>query len=180
MVTEGYRKFLYNLQKAADYVEKIIEWMACALLVVIAFAVVASVFTRNLNIPVVWLGELGAFSFVWVTFLSMALAYRHNLIPSVEIINHLLSGKAAQWLSLLLELISIAFLAIVMWSASEFMAYLGDSGHISAELRVPMVYVYIGLMLGYIFTLFFSFVKMCEKITELKHPELSIDKEVQI
>lgn len=172
--------FLYRIDNIANKIEKMIEWVACILLVVLVLAVISSILTRNMNIPIVWLGELGTFSFLWVTFFSMALAYRHNLFPNVDIINRFVAGKGAQLLSLYLELIVMAFLGIVLWSARDFMTYLASSGHVSAEMRIPMVYVYIGPVLGYVLTLFFSIVNMCGKIITLKYPEISVGKEVRI
>lgn len=163
---------LYHIQKIAKYVEKTLNLGSNILMVVLALAVIVGVFTRNINLPIVWLGELGIFSSIWITFFGMALAYRHKMFPNVNFLSLFLPEKADHWLSVIWDVFTIIFVGIVLWSARDFMIYLADSGHVSSEMRIPIIYVYIGPVIGFICTLFFGILNMLEKISECKEGQI--------
>ena len=158
------KKLSKMMIKISDVIERVIKIVLAATIATLFITVVISVTTRNINIPVVWLSELGTFSCIWAIFMGMALAYRQDLFPNVDIFHSLMSTKIRSVLSIVYDVLILLFLFVVLWSSRLFLAHLQTSGQISPELRVPMVFAYLGPVLGYIFTAFFCLTSLVGKL----------------
>jgi len=158
------KKVTVIMQKTADFFEQIINVLLVAAITTLFLTVVFSVLTRNINVPVVWLGELGTFSCIWAIYLGMALAYRKDQFPNVDLLHSILPEKVRQYLPIIYNVLIQVFLLGVLWSSRVFLAHLLKSGQTSAELRLPMFYAYLGPVIGYIFTSFFCFTDLLVKI----------------
>ncbi|NQT60397.1 MAG: TRAP transporter small permease subunit [Bacteroidetes bacterium] len=158
------KKLSIMMKKISDFIERIIKVVLAVTIATLFITVVLSVTTRNFNFPVVWLGELGTFSCIWAIFMGMALAYRQDLFPSVDIFHSLISTKTRSVLSVVYDVLILFFLFAVLWSSRIFLAHLQNSGQISPELRLPMIYAYLGPVLGYIFTAFFCLTSLVGKL----------------
>ena len=174
-------KWYLRLEELSNTIEKIIEFLTVILLAILSFTVIFGVLTRNINIPIVWLGELGTFCCIWVTFLGMALAYRKKLFANVDLITHVLNERMKTYLAILWDVIGFVFLTLVLISSKSFIVYLFESGHKSGELRLSFWIVYIGPILGYIATAYYVLVSMIEQIINLKElPKTANEKSVSV
>lgn len=155
--------FLRLINGLAGILEKCINVCACILLSVVAIAVVVQVLGRQYNIPVVWLGELSTFSVIWAIFFGLAIGYRHGLFAQVDIICHVTPGSWRKYLSILWDLIGLAIMTWILWSSRDYIAHVAKRKMLSPELRIPLFYVYLGPVLGYIFTSYFTLVNVINK-----------------
>ena len=116
----------------------------CSLLVgILAITVIIGVLFRNIGVPVVWLGELGTFSTIWVTFLGIGLAYRNKMHPNVDLITHLIKPSRKIYFEMIWDITAAIIALIIMISVIDFMKYLKMNGHASSELGWQFFYVYL-------------------------------------
>jgi TRAP-type C4-dicarboxylate transport system permease small subunit len=155
------------MEKMSDNIEKFIELLCVILMAILAITVIFGVITRNIDLPIVWLGELATFCCIWVTFLGMSLAYRKRLFSNVDIITHAFKERGNAILAVIWDVIGLLFLVIVLVSSKSFISYLLMSGHKSGELRIPFYLVYSGPIAGYLFTAYYVVVSLTENIINL-------------
>jgi TRAP-type C4-dicarboxylate transport system permease small subunit len=110
---------------------------------ILAVTVITGVLFRNIGVPVVWLGELGTFSTIWVTFLGIGLAYRHKMHPNVDLVTHLIKPEQKIYFEMFWDVIAAVIALMIIISAISFMEYLKLNGHTSGELGWQFFYVYI-------------------------------------
>lgn len=161
------KKLSSTMVLVSDFLEKIIEGALSITIFVVLLTVVIGVMTRNINFPIVWLGELGTFSCIWAIYLGMALAYRKDMFPNVDIFHGHISKKTRFYMSISHDILILFFLILVLWSSRVFLSHLKVSGQISPEMRLPMVYAYLGPVIGYIFTSFFCLTSLVGKIEKI-------------
>lgn len=143
--------------KVSNGLEKVIEFFTCIFLVVVAVTVAAGVVGRNMNIPVVWLGELGTYSCMWATFFGMSLGYKHGLFANVDFLTQRCSPFIKELFKIFWQIFAMVFLGVVLWSSRDYISFVMKAGTMSPEMRIPLYLVYLGPILGYIFTLIFAF-----------------------
>lgn len=148
------------LNVIAAVLEKIINFFACILLSVVAVAVVVQVLGRNFNIPVVWLGELSTFAVIWAIFLGLAIGYRNGLFAQVDIICHVTPAGWRKYLVIVWDIISLVLITWILWSSRDYIAHVMRRKMLSPELRFPLWAVYMGPILGYVFTAYFVLVNI--------------------
>lgn len=155
--------FLRFVNGLAGILEKCINFCACILLAVVSLAVVIQVLGRQYNIPVVWLGELSTFAVIWTIFFGLAIGYRHGLFAQVDIICHVTPASWRKYLSILWDIVGLAIMTWILWSCRDYLAHVARRKMLSAELRIPLFYVYLGPVLGYLFTSYFTLANIVNK-----------------
>ena len=155
---------VYQMNRVADMMEKFLNLCAILLLAVISIAVIILVLGREVNIPVVWLDEISTYSVVWVIFVGLALGYKHGMFPRVDIICNFTPKSWKPYYDVFWDVIALAFLLIVLWSGKDYIIQAFNSKTTSAQLRLPLYIVYMGPMIGYLFTLYFT---ICNIVTNL-------------
>jgi C4-dicarboxylate transporter DctQ subunit len=153
------------LGKIGDRLEKCINVFACIFLVIVAVAVIIQVLCRHINIPVVWLGELSVFAVIWTVFFGLALGYRHGMLAQVDIICHLLPRAFRRILGIFWDITSLALMLLVLVSSREYIAHVWARKILSPELRWPLYLMYLGPVLGYLFTAYFALLNILSKLT---------------
>jgi TRAP-type C4-dicarboxylate transport system permease small subunit len=174
VMAEG-NKFLSTLNRGADIIEKVINFFICVFIGLIAMAVVVGVFGRMGNIPVVWLGELSTYSTIWAAFFGLATGYRNGLFARVDIITHIIPSYLRH-LEIVWDILSVIIMGIIVWSCRDYIAYVARSGTESPELNLPLYLVYMGPVLGYIFTSIFCLENVCNKLAQLKYGIMDTDR----
>lgn len=147
--------------------EKFINFWACVLLVVISLAVIVQVLGRTTNIPVVWLGELSTYCTIWVVFMGLAIGYKHGLFAQVDIICHIVSKSWKKYLEILWGVVALIIMGLILWSSRDYIAHVARAKTASPELRLPLYLVYLGPIIGYIFTCWFTLVNIADQIAAI-------------
>lgn len=94
------------------------EFVPATLFVVVVASVLIGVVSRYVfNAPVLWSGQLGLLSFVWMFALSAAGAWRKNMHIGVSILNGFLSVRAQAAQKLAIQLVALAILVISIYFA---------------------------------------------------------------
>lgn len=155
---------LQKMNRIGDVVESILNVLA-----VISVAVVILVLGREINIPVVWLDEISTYSVVWVVFIGLALGYRNDMFPRVDIICHLIPQKWNQYLGIFWDVVALVFLCLIMVSGKDYIVRTFQSGTTSAQLNMPLYIVYLGPIIGYLCTTYFTICNIFAQILKTKH-----------
>lgn len=93
------------------------------------------------------------------------------MLSNVDAFIHGFSERAKAYMSIFWIIFGCFFMGIVLWSGKDYIAYAYNAGTLSAQLRIPLVYVYLGPMIGYLFAIYFGIVNIVNKIGELKTAE---------
>ena len=155
---------IYQMNRLGDLMEKFRNAVAVVLLAIIAIAVVILVLGREINIPVVWLDEISTYSVIWVIFIGLALGYKNGMFPKVDIICNITPKSWKRYLDIFWDLVALVILALVLWSGKDYILQTYKSKTTSAQLRMPLYIVYMGPILGYLFTLYFT---VCNILTNI-------------
>jgi TRAP-type C4-dicarboxylate transport system permease small subunit len=157
-------KFLTVMNVIAAGIEKGINFFGCVFLALVAIAVVIQVFGRTVNIPVVWLGELSVFAVIWAVFFGLAVSYKHGMLAQVDLILHLTPKSWEKPLRVFWDLTGLALMTVILISSRGYVFRVWERKTLSPELRLPLFAVYLGPVLGYIFTIYFTLINIITRI----------------
>jgi C4-dicarboxylate transporter DctQ subunit len=156
------------LHRFACTLEKAVNVCVLLFLAVLAVSVIIQVLGRSFNIPVAWLGELSIFCLIWLVFFGLSIGYRHGLFAQVDVICFIIPAGWKKYMQILWDLTGLAILFIVIWSSRDYILHTYRSRTVSSELELPLYIVYMGPVLGYIFTAVFTVVKLIDRFNEIK------------
>lgn len=117
-----------------------LERLVILLMVGLACEVVLGVFMRAIGRPLVWYDEMASILLAWLTFYGSALASaRRAHIGCPELVDQLSPG-ARRALSLVSQIMVIAFFALVGWVGADILPVLADEMLVSVPwLSAAMV-----------------------------------------
>lgn len=159
------------LNQISDAVEKVLNVFIGIFVGVLGLSVFAGVLGRNVNIPVVWLDEVSTYCCIWATFFGFAVASKHGMLSNVDAFIHRFSERTKAVMAVFWIAFGCVFMGIVLWSGREYIAYAYQAGTMSAQLRIPLVYVYLGPMIGYIFAVYFGIVDIINRVIAFRSSE---------
>jgi TRAP-type C4-dicarboxylate transport system permease small subunit len=128
---------------------------AAVVLLVLSFFIVVltSVFYRYvLNDSIVWTEEWVRFTLFWTVMLGTALVSYENGHLYIEAIHHAVPKPVSIAIAWLAHLLSIAFLAILLWQG---IILFSKSNAFSPAMHFPMRWVYAAMIFGSAFTIIF-------------------------
>jgi TRAP-type C4-dicarboxylate transport system permease small subunit len=133
------------LRKALSNLEEIFSSAALAIVIV---SVVYGVFTRYfLGNAAAWTNELAAIAFTWAVFLGTAAAFKRNLHIGVDSFVALLPISLCRWISLLMNMILLIFLAYGCYIGFDFSFQ--SYKQPTSILRLPNTYFYISVPISF-------------------------------
>jgi TRAP-type C4-dicarboxylate transport system permease small subunit len=135
------------LKKIDRYFEESIVVVLFSTMVLLTFAQVLSRFVFNLSLG--WSEEISRFIFVWLVYISAAMAAKHRRHIRVEIIDTLFPRAISKWFGVLSDLLWIAFTIFVAIKGYEMVAMVFEHGQLSPAVQLPMGFVYSIIPLGF-------------------------------
>ena len=153
-----------TLRKGLD---KVLEFICCALLALMTILVTWQVISRYLlNSPSTITEELVLFSFVWLGLLGGAYLFGRNEHMAMTFLFDKLGEKNQTKVKLFFELVIMAFALFILvfggWNMSKL-----SMGQLSSSLQVPMGYVYLALPLSGITTVIYNVLNIADIVKEL-------------
>jgi TRAP-type C4-dicarboxylate transport system permease small subunit len=139
--------------------QKWFNLIPCLLLLVMVFAVfIGVVYRYAFNSPLNWPEEVAKLAFTWVVFLGggIAAARREHIV--VETIVDFFPAKVKAVVGILTRLLTIVFLAVVVYTSSEFLW--GAIEDTSAAVRISMAWWSLPIPLGCLVIIGYTFVDM--------------------
>ena len=136
-----------------------IEWLAEKIVIItfgiMVIAVLISVFTRNINFPVTWLEELARYMQIWFVGIGFALALRKGLLAGSEMVLKMLPETLRKWTILFCKISMLGICVLFLTSGSHLLEHLIKTGQESPNMRIPIVYIYMGIYSGFILSMIF-------------------------
>jgi len=138
-----------------------IEWLAERVVIitfgVMVIAVLVSVFTRNINFPVTWLEELSRYMQIWFVGIGFALGLRKGLLAGSEVVLKMLPHAVSKWIILLCKISMLLIAIMFLNSSAPLIEHLINTGQESPNMRISIVYVYMGIYIGFVLSAIFLF-----------------------
>ncbi len=131
-----------------------IAWFAEKIVIItfgiMVLAVLASVFTRNISIPVTWLEELARYMQIWFVAIGFALALRKGMLAGTEVIIKLLPESISNRLIIVCKLLMLVICLLLLNSSTPLINHLINTGQKSPNMLIPIVWVYGGIYFSFI------------------------------
>ncbi|MBA9027412.1 MULTISPECIES: TRAP transporter small permease [Bacillaceae] len=135
------------LKKFDRYFEESIIAVIFSGMVILTFAQVLSRFVFNISIG--WTEEISRYFFVWLIYLSAAMAAKHGRHIRVEIIDTFFPRSISKWFGLLSDILWVAFTIFVAFYGYEMVMMMMGHGQLSPAVQLPMWLVYSIIPIGY-------------------------------
>lgn len=125
------------LARLRDGYERVMEWVVGLLMIALAAEVIMGVVFRTVGQPLVWYDEVASAMLAWLTFYGSALAsVKRAHISCPELIDQL--GPAARRaIRIFVQLLVIAFFALLGWVGISIMPILATD-HMVSVPEIPM------------------------------------------
>lgn len=140
------------LKKLDRYFEETVCVILFSGMVILTFTQVLSRFVFNLSLG--WSEEVSRFMFVWLVYISAAMAAKHRRHIRVELIDQFLPRSISKWAGLLSDLLWIVYALIVAFQGYNVAMMIMGHGQLSPATQIPMGYVYMVIPLGFILIAF--------------------------
>lgn len=141
---------------ALDYLERALRWIILGFYLAIVGLVAFQVLNRFwLHIPVIWISDLAIICFIWLGFLTAALAVRHDGHFRMSLLlDFLREGTGRRVLELFAVLMALIIFGLLLYTGYE-MAWRGRR-EISPGLQMPMLWAYLAVPLSATLATLFS------------------------
>lgn len=153
-------KMLHGVEKGSEW---IVAGLVSLMVINLTVAVIARyVFHNSLS----WAEELGRYLMVWCAMLGAGLAVRDNRHVGVSMFVELFPAKVQFAFSILMRVVTLAFLAVIMIKAFEHMKTLNIQ--LSSAMEIPMVIPYAAVPAGALFMFMENIAHFARKLAVLK------------
>ena len=159
-------RVLSSIAKIDDVLEKIINFLIVPLYLNLIAVVFIQVFFRYvIQKPFPAANELALYSFVWIVYLTAALAVRKRTHFNIELLEKYLDGKKVERYYKMVVTILMLVVAVVLTIYGTKAAILGMD-RLSPGSDLPLIYTVISVPIcGVLMTFFLlaDFIKLCNK-----------------
>ncbi|HYK72276.1 MAG TPA: TRAP transporter small permease [Pseudoneobacillus sp.] len=136
------------LKKIDRYFEESLVVVLFTAMVLLTFAQVLSRFVFNLSLG--WSEEVSRYVFVWLIYLSAAMAAKHRRHIRVEVIDTLLPRAISKWFGVFADLLWVGFTLYVHFYGYEMVLMVTAHGQLSPAVQLPMGFVYSIIPIGFV------------------------------
>lgn len=161
---------MYLLRKIGNEFE---EFIAATLFTLMVILIVLQILFRSIiDLPLNWTEEMARYFFVWMTYFSASLAVKRNRHLRTSI-DKLLPGKIGKGISLLADVIWLAFTIFMVKLGYDLTMKVASTGQVSPTLQWNMGMVYIIIPLGFAlisFRILQQIVKRVKGQAEMSNP----------
>lgn len=140
------------LRKIDRYFEETICVILFAAMVILTFTQVLSRFVFNLSLG--WTEEISRFFFIWLVYISAAMAAKHRRHIRVELIDQFLPRGISKWAGLLSDLLWIGFALLVAFQGYNVAMLIMGHGQLSPAVQLPMGWIYMIIPFGFVLIAF--------------------------
>lgn len=137
-----------TLYRLSTWIEAAVKALVVVLFVFMLGAVLLEVLARNMWFRVRGLDELARYSQIWLIFLVVSVSARHGELIGTDMAVNLLPERLRRWVRIIARLLMLVFLAALTYYAFELVEFMIQRGQRTANLRFPMYWVYLPLLLG--------------------------------
>jgi TRAP-type C4-dicarboxylate transport system permease small subunit len=96
-----------------------------------------------------WIDEAARYMLVWVVFLAAGIALEVGRHIVIDLLWRRLGARAERWLFALIDVVGLAFCALMMVLSIQLTIFVAGSGQISPTLGVPAYVLYVAPVVGF-------------------------------
>lgn len=148
------------LYRLANWIETTVKVLVVVLFVFMLGTVLLEVLARNLWFRVRGLDELARYSQIWLMFMVVSIAARHGELIGSDFVVRSLPEQFGSVVRIFGRVLMLVFLALLTYYAFELVDTMAQRGRRSANLRFPMYWVYLPIVLGSALMFFFLLVNL--------------------
>ncbi len=149
------------------YLDKVLEYILAILTVVMVVVCFWQIFTRFiLNDPSDWTEEFLRYSLIWLTMLGVPYAYGKEQHISIGFLTNSFGKKASLRDKIFVEIVVI-ILSVFVMIVGGIMVTMNAAGQISAALKIPVPFYYMGVPVCGVLMLVYSVPRLIRFIKEL-------------
>ena len=158
------KSLLQSLRSLQNVVAPLLDWIVILLVAALVLDVLWGVFTRFImGAPSRWTEEFARYTLVWVALLGAAVAFRKKEHLGFDYVMHQLDSGARKLLSVVAQLVVIAFAALVMvYGGYVLVSETLATQQVTPALGVKMGHIYLALPICGCYVLLFSLVQLLE------------------
>lgn len=157
-------KIVQVVNRISDILEKGSEMLVATAFGLMVISVLLSVLTRNITIPITWLEEAARYLQVWFIGVGISLALKKGQLAGTELVLKKLKGAKKQALIYIDKVIMAVITVSVIIGGFPVLKLLARTGQKSPTLRIPILYIYIGIYLGFILSLIYLILSIIKNI----------------
>jgi C4-dicarboxylate transporter, DctQ subunit len=139
-------KIMSRLEVVLSHAEELLLGLLLASASLVLFANVVARYVFNWGFP--WAEELVRYEIVWMVFLGGSAAARQGLHIGVDLLLKFSPKLLRKPLEILINLISFAFCALIVFYGAEMIMQTRMFGQVSPALQVPMWLVQLAIPVG--------------------------------
>ena len=157
------------VDKIADLIAKIVEWLVIALFVVTLSSCVLQVFTRYvLNSSLRWTDELARYTFIYGNVLGAVLMQRIHGHAAVTFIVGLLPQVYQKIMAIITNILMLIVSGVLVYSGLQMVQR--TTKQLSPGMGLPLCYVYSCIVIGGVLFAFFILVDILHQWKGLRKP----------
>lgn len=112
-----------------DGILHVLEYALAALFIILFLATMLNIALRNLvGVAWLWIPDLTRFTFIWLVFLGIAIAYRRNDHLTIDFFSNRLSARTRNWALLVIHTSMLLFSVVLLHYGLEIA---------QARMRIP-------------------------------------------
>lgn len=138
--------FVKAVHKLSDAVDKVLEYVIFVMLLLMVIITGAQIVCRLFFKSLQWSEEATRYLLIWCSMLGASCVYKHGGHISVTVLQDVMPPKVKRVMQLLVHALCFGLCVVVVYYGYK---YYGKQGtQLSASLRWPMRYVYLGIDVG--------------------------------
>lgn len=156
------------MKKIISMFNKTEELTASTLMILTSLLVFGQVILRYaFNYSITWSEELSRIMIAWFIFLGSSIAVKENAHVSMDVLDHVLFGKAKQIVNIIIDLINMAFCILVIVSGVQMLQSALALDITATSISIPMAIPYASVPVGVAFMLIRYLFKLKDDILGL-------------
>lgn len=126
------------------------EYIAASLLILMTLLIFYQILSRFIfNVSLAWSEESARYAFIWLIYISAALAVKKREHIRVEIGLHFLKGKYKEMAFIISDVVFLIFSIVLCKDGIFLVQTIANHGQVSPALGFSMDYIYLIIPLGY-------------------------------
>ncbi|MBS4535059.1 TRAP transporter small permease [Clostridium sp. D2Q-14] len=142
------------MKKVFKFFNKTEELTASSLLIITSLLVFVQVLMRYMfNYSISWTEEVARYMIAWFIFLGSSIAVKENAHVNMDALSNLIKGKISQVISIIIDLINIAFCILTIMAGVKMIQSSISLGTIATSIPLPLYIPYASVPVGVSFML---------------------------
>ncbi|WP_125142205.1 TRAP transporter small permease [Clostridium transplantifaecale] len=140
------------LKKIDEHLEDILLVTLLSLMSLIIFVQVIMRYLMHNSLS--WSEELARYLFIWSIYLSVSYAAKERKHIKIDAALYLFPKKCRPFIRIIGDIIVLCFAGFIIATSFRLVQKIGMLGQVSAALSIPMNYIYMAPLIGFVLTFY--------------------------